>query len=126
MSRQEALDLRLRQLLEICPDIEAAAVVSVEGVMIAACLPDELGGARFSAMCAAMTGLGERIALELGRGTLEQVVIRGEAGFALLMAIDDASVLTALASEDANLGLVCLDMRRALPDLAGAAVAQGG
>jgi predicted regulator of Ras-like GTPase activity (Roadblock/LC7/MglB family) len=72
---------------------------------------------RVSAMSAAMLSLGERISSELGRGSLEQVYVRGEKGYVILMSVGHDAVLTALASERAKLGLVFLDMRRAAEDL---------
>ena len=63
-------------------------------------------------MSAAMLSLGERIANELGRGSLEQVYIKGEMGYVVLMSVGEEAVLTALAREKAKLGLIFLDMRR--------------
>jgi hypothetical protein len=64
-----------------------------------------------------MLSLGERIATELGRGKLEQVFIKGEKGYVLLMAVGEEAVLTVMARQDAKLGLVFLDMGRAVVDL---------
>ena len=66
---------------------------------------------RVGAMSAAILGLGERAAAELGRGSLSQVFIEGEYGYVLLIAADDSAVLTALAHTDAKLGLVLYDMQ---------------
>jgi len=63
-------------------------------------------------MSAAMLSLGERIASELGRGSLEQVYIKGSNGYVLLMSVAENAVLTALARENAKLGLLLLDMHR--------------
>ena len=68
-------------------------------------------------MSAAMLSLGQRIADELSRGDLEQVYVRGDNGYVLLIAVGSEAVLTALAREDASLGLVLLEMRRAAQDL---------
>ena len=68
-------------------------------------------------MSAAMLSLGERISGELGRGGLEQVYIRGDGGYVLLTAVGQEAVLTALARENAKLGLVFLEMRRAAEHL---------
>ncbi|MBT3338523.1 MAG: hypothetical protein HN855_11120 [Anaerolineae bacterium] len=108
---------RLREMQASSPDIEASAIVSVDGLSIASALPQEIEEDRVSAMSAAMLSLGERIASELGRGELEQVYIKGENGFVILMAVGEEAVLTALASEKAKLGLIFLDMRRAVEDL---------
>jgi predicted regulator of Ras-like GTPase activity (Roadblock/LC7/MglB family) len=118
-SRTEQIMARLRDLRAITPDIEASAVVSVDGLTIASDLPADVEEDRVSAMSAAMLSLGERIASELGRGTLDQVYIRGGDGYVILMSIGEDAVLTALARKGAKLGLVFLDMRRAAADLRG-------
>lgn len=93
------------------------AVATVEGILLAASAPDELDADRISAMTAAMLAWGERIADELGRGQLEQVHIKGERGYVLLLPINEQAVLTALVNSEAKLGLVFLDLQRAVLDL---------
>ncbi len=117
-SRTQLMVERLRDLQASSPDIEASAVVSIDGLPIASALPQNIEEDRVSAMSAAMLSLGERIAEELGRGRLEQVYIKGENGYVILMAIGEEAVLTVLAREQSKLGLIFLDMRRAVEDLA--------
>jgi predicted regulator of Ras-like GTPase activity (Roadblock/LC7/MglB family) len=117
-SRTEQIVARLRDLQVSTPDVEASAVVSVDGLIIASALPADVEEDRVSAMSAAMLSLGERIAGELGRGTLDQVYIRGANGYVILMSVGEEAVLTVLAREGAKLGLIFLDMRRATQDLA--------
>ena len=116
-SRTELMEDRLRDLQASSPDIEATAVVSVDGLTIATALPDDVEEDRVAAMSAAMLSLGERISTELGRGSLDQVYIRGNNGYVILMSTGEEAVLTLLAREQAKLGLVFLDMRRAVEDL---------
>ena len=116
-SRTEIMVERLRDMQASTPDIEASAVVSVDGLIMASSLPAGVEEDRVSAMSAAMLSLGERIASELGRGTLDQVYIRGDSGYVILMSVGEEAVLTALALEQAKLGLIFLDMRRAAADL---------
>ena len=108
---------RLRELQASSPDIEASAIVSVDGLTIASALPQGVEEDRVSAMSAAMLGLGERITSELGRGSLEQVYIKGEKGYVVLMSVGKEAFLTVLARKHAKLGLILLDMRRAAEDL---------
>jgi hypothetical protein len=108
---------RLRDMQVSSPDIEASAVVSVDGLPIATSLPREVEEDRVSAMSAAMLSLGERIASELGRGDLSEVQIKGEKGYVILQSLGTEAVLTVLAREGAKLGLILLDMRRAAEDL---------
>ncbi len=116
-SRSQLMVDRLRDMQASSPEIEASAIVSIDGLTIASALPLEVEEDRVSAMSAAMLSLGERIASELGRGNLNQVYIKGEQGFVILMSIGEETVLTALARENAKLGLIFLDMRRAIADL---------
>jgi len=116
-SRSEQMVSRLRDLQVASPDIEASAMVSVDGLIMASALPADAEEDRVSAMSAAMLSLGERIAQELGRGGLDEVYIRGEMGYVVLMAVGQDAVLTALARHRAKLGLIFLEMRRATVDL---------
>jgi hypothetical protein len=116
--RTELMVERLRDMQASTPDIEASAVVSVDGLIMASSLPAGVEEDRVSAMSAAMLSLGERIASELGRGVLDQVYIKGERGYVLLSAVGEEAVLTVLARAQAKLGLLFLDMRRAAEELA--------
>ena len=116
-SRTEMMVDRLRDLQAGTPDIEASAVVSVDGLIMASSLPSGVDEDRISAMSAAMLSLGDRIADELNRGRLERVYISGANGIIVLMAIGDDAVLTVLARKTAKLGLIFLDARRAAEDL---------
>ena len=117
-SRSELMVDRLRDLQASTPDVEASAIVSVDGLIMASALPANVEEDRVSAMSAAMLSLGERIASELGRGLLNQVYVRGNHGYVILMSVGEEAVLTVLAREEAKLGLIFLDMRRAIEDLA--------
>lgn len=112
-SRNERMIERLRDLQVSSPDVEAAAIISVDGLPIATSLPQGVEEDRVAAMSAAMLSLGERIAGELGRGLLDEVYVKGEKGFVILRAVGEEAVLTVLARQQAKLGLLFLDMRRA-------------
>ncbi len=116
-SRNERMVERLRDLQVSSPDVEAAAIISVDGLPIASSLPQGVEEDRVSAMSAAMLSLGERIAGELGRGMLDEVYVRGEKGYVILRAVGEEAVLTVLARQQAKLGLLFLDMRRAAEEL---------
>lgn len=116
-SRTEQLNERLRDLQASSGDVEAAAIVSVDGLSMASSLPANIEEDRVSAMSAAMLSLGERISSELGRGLLEQVYIKGENGYVILTAVGEEAVLTVLARREAKLGLIFLDITRTVQDL---------
>jgi predicted regulator of Ras-like GTPase activity (Roadblock/LC7/MglB family) len=116
-SRADQMVERLRNMQAAAPDIEASAVVSVDGLIMASALQQGVEEDRVSAMSAAMLSLGERISNELGRAGLEQVYIKGNAGSIVLTSVGEEAVLTAMARQDAKLGLIFLEMRRAAEDL---------
>src|SRR3972149_7867844 len=109
---RELLVKRLRELQTNTTDVEASAVVSVDGLIIASSLPGGVEEDRVSAMSAARLSRGERIAGELGRGGLDEVYIHGTTGYVLLTGAGVEAVLTVLAREQARLGLILLGMRR--------------
>lgn len=117
-SRTDLLVRRLRELQGNTQDVESSAVVSVDGLIIASSLPSGFEEDRVSAMSAAMLSLGERISGELGRGSLSEVYIHGGSGYVLLVSVGKEAVLTVLARQNAKLGLIFLEMRRAAEDLA--------
>jgi predicted regulator of Ras-like GTPase activity (Roadblock/LC7/MglB family) len=116
-NRSQLMVDRLRSMQASAPDIEASAIVSVDGLIMASALQQGAEEDRISAMSAAMLSLGERIAQELGRGGLDQVYIKGDKGFIVLISVGNEAVLTALARQEGKLGLVFLEMRRAAEDL---------
>jgi len=111
MSREEQLAQALDELMREDSDIQAAALVSLDGFTMASALPAGMQADRVGAMSAAILGLGERAAAELGRGHLSQVFIEGENGYVLLIAAGSRAVLTAMADPNAKLGLVLYDMK---------------
>ena len=119
MTKSRAVQMveRLRSMQAAAPDIEASAIVSVDGLIMASALQQGVEEDRVSAMSAAMLSLGERISTELGRKGLEQVYIKGDKGFIVLTSVGSEAVLTALARQEAKLGLIFLEMRRAAEDI---------
>jgi predicted regulator of Ras-like GTPase activity (Roadblock/LC7/MglB family) len=116
-NRAEMMVERLHNMQAAAPDIEASAVVSVDGLIMASALQQGVEEDRVSAMSAAMLSLGERISTELGRKGLEQVSIKGDKGSIVLTSIGEEAVLTVLSRQDAKLGMILLEMRRAAEDI---------
>lgn len=108
---------RLQTLKHSMPEIEAAAVVSLDGLIIASALPTEMSEDRVAAMSAAILSLGESISKEMGRGSLEQVFTKGAGGYIILITIGEHAGLTVLTNDQAKPGLVFLEMRRAAEDM---------
>lgn len=111
--RADMLTSILSELNGSSADIEASAIVSTDGLMMAALLPANMDEDRVGAMSAALLSLGDRTAKELARGGLEQVLIKGDHGYILMTYAGEDAVLTVLAKPQAKLGLIFLDVKRA-------------
>jgi predicted regulator of Ras-like GTPase activity (Roadblock/LC7/MglB family) len=118
MSRADLLARALDQFLAVSPEVEAAAVVSADGLPIASALPEHVEEDRLAAMSAALLILGERAASGLGKGELSQVLVEGRSGYVVLMAAGPHAVLVAVTSVDAKAGLLLFEMRRMADDVA--------
>ncbi|MDO8788423.1 MAG: roadblock/LC7 domain-containing protein [Sulfuritalea sp.] len=107
---QEAYKSSLRGLLRgmnaSVQDIEASAVISGDGLLIASVLGPDTDSDRYAAMCASLLALAERAALEIARGNLRLVLVDGEKGSMLLVRGEANTVLAVAARSKANLGMV--------------------
>lgn len=117
-SRVEKIQEILRSLRSVSPDIMGSAMVSTDGFVIASLLPSEIDEELVSGMAAALLGVGERIAHELMGGQMEQTYVRGKQGYVILNAVGQEALLIVLTTPDAKLGLVFLDIRRRVGELA--------
>jgi predicted regulator of Ras-like GTPase activity (Roadblock/LC7/MglB family) len=112
-SRAGRLDRILRDLLHQTPGVEAAAVVSFDGLPMASALPAGMDEDRVAAMSAALLSLAERAAQGLGRGDLSQVYIEGEHGTVFLVSAQDEGVLIAVTSAGAKVGMMLYEVKLA-------------
>lgn len=118
MSRFDELNRILRALQAGTPDLEACALISEDGLMIASALPQHLDEGRIAGMSSTLLGLGTRATNELDRGELSQVLIRGDRGYVVMVRASQGTMLLVLTTPEAKLGLVFLDTSRAVKDIA--------
>ncbi|OPY24741.1 MAG: Roadblock/LC7 domain protein [Methanobacterium sp. PtaU1.Bin242] len=113
MGLREDIGGLLNELLERAPgDVSGVAVLRPDGLMIASSLPGNTDEKRVAAMAAAMVGTSQRTCDELDRGDLNQVVIDGATGKAILSYAGKKAVLAALSPAEVNLGLALLELER--------------
>lgn len=113
MTKADLLAAALDDFLATSPEVEAAAVVSADGLPMASALPPHVEEDRLAAMSAALLTLGERAADNLGKGSLAQVFVEGSNGHVILMSAGTNAVLVSVTSQDAKAGLVLFEMRKA-------------
>ncbi len=117
MSKTQRLNQVLRSLQAGTPEIEAAAVISEDGLIIASVLPQAVDEMRVAGMSATLVSLGERATAELKRGELQEVLTRGSDGYAVLIRASPGTLLLSLTTAAAKLGLVFLEMRNAVAEI---------
>lgn len=118
MNRAQRIQKVLEELSSGTPDITGAALVSDDGLIIASVLPAESDEDSIGGMASVLLSLGSRVAGELELDELEQVMIRGSAGNALMVQAGDGALLLVLMTKRAKLGLIFLDVKRASKSLA--------
>lgn len=112
MTDKTGIELILKNLNFRVPEVEASAVVTRDGLMVASVLKDQAEPERLAAMCAALLGLADTAAAELQRGKLKLVLLHGESGVLLLVHIGDGYVLAISANPDIRLGSVLVEAKQ--------------
>lgn len=90
--------------------LQASALISTDGSVIASALAAGMDEERIGAMLAATLSLGERTAQELNRGNLEQLMLSGKHGPVLIIRAGRNAVLCAIATNSVKLGLLFQDV----------------
>jgi predicted regulator of Ras-like GTPase activity (Roadblock/LC7/MglB family) len=112
--RAEILNSILNDLNTVSAEVIASAVISTDGLVMSSVLPQDIDGDRLGAMSAAMLSLGDRAVQELGRGNLEQIIVKGREGYIVLIHAGHEAVLAVMTSQTARLGLIFLEVKRAV------------
>jgi len=93
-------------------EIEASAVVSMEGVTIASALMDDVDVNQVGVMCASLSTLAVTASATFKHGKLKQLMIDAERGFVLIVDIGEKAALVLVTHTNANLGMVFLEARK--------------
>ena len=113
----QKLGMLVQKFVATTPEVQGAAVVTPDGLPLAASLPGSMDEERVSAMSAAMLSLGERIGKELLGGTAERVYVEGDEGLTILTSCGDEAVFLVLAGKEAKQGVLLLEIKRTLADV---------
>ncbi|MGB3515284.1 MAG: diacylglyceryl transferase [Leptolyngbya sp. DLM2.Bin15] len=113
----EKLNTLLQNFVSATSDVEGAALVTPDGLPLATSLPGGMDDERVSAMSAAMLSLGERIGSELARGSIDRIYVEGTHGYGVLTSCAEDAVFLVLANRSAKLGVLMLEIKRAIAEL---------
>ncbi|MBN2394397.1 MAG: DUF4388 domain-containing protein [Anaerolineae bacterium] len=110
-TRRDRLAKILRNLIDTSGDVNGVAIVSMDGLIMAADLPSTVDQARVGAVAAAILNLSGRSVSQLKRGDLQQTTIQGAEGYILITQAGPNAVLVGLTGQGVNLGMVFLEIR---------------
>lgn len=117
MIQAGAVKDRLENFVRQTPDVEGALLVSSDGLPISSIIPAKLDEERTSAMSAAMLSMGDRIAQDLARGTIDRILVEGSKGYSVLVGCTEDIVLLVLASEACKKGILFLAIKALVQQL---------
>lgn len=116
ISKRTKIESTLNRFLEI-GNVQGVAVVSKDGLLVAARLPPDVDSGVFSAMVAAMHAAGETAVKELKRGAPQIVSVESERNIVLAYSLDSIRLLVALFDSRANLGLIRYELSKTAEEL---------
>ena len=116
--RSQVLADTLSTLLAGSADIQGAAVVSQDGLVMTSNLPKGADETQVGASTAALLGLSMRNTPTLGRGNFVQSLIQGDDGNIILVGAGDSAIFVGLTPLDVNLGMVFLEAKEAAAAIA--------
>lgn len=99
------------------PHVEATAIVSTDGLVIASRLPDQVEEDRVGAMGAAILSISSRSGEELARGGMRRVLIEGDLGYILIRSISEDAILVALVGKEVRLGMLFYECKKCIEKL---------
>lgn len=117
-SKADKIKEVLNRYRSISTDIFGASVITMDGFMVASVTLSEIDEGLVGGITAALLGVGERIAKEMMNSKMTQIFVKSEKGYIICNNISDETVLVSLVNSEAKLGLIFLELRRIIPELA--------
>jgi hypothetical protein len=118
LPRQERSDTKRTELIRILknfqltsPGMEASALISKTGQMIASVMAPDIEEARIAGITATLLNLCGRAAAELARGEICEIVVHADHGYAVMIGAGQDALLLALANESSPLGYIFFGMQ---------------
>lgn len=113
-SRQEQVIAHLDRLMEnLGNDVTGAVAVSMDGIVLASRMANEINADRVGAVAATMVGVTRRVSTELKIGATEEAIIKAKEGLFMVLPAGNQSLLAINLRQGANLGMVRIEARDA-------------
>ena len=118
IEKQESINKVISDFVKSASSIQAAAVMTRDGIPIASRLDKDVDEERLSAMSASLLSLADRAAKELAQGDLEQILIDSTEGFLLMLKVGERAVLAVVSSQKSRLGMLLVEAKKSASILA--------
>ncbi|MEA3311908.1 MAG: roadblock/LC7 domain-containing protein [candidate division WOR-3 bacterium] len=107
----------LSRLNQAAPEIQASAVVSMDGLMLASAMPPNTHDDDVAAIAATLLGLGDKTVQEFQHGRLQQVYVKGDRGYTIITNTGQDNVLVVVTDENVKLGIIFLHIKLAAKEI---------
>ncbi|MBS7287684.1 MAG: roadblock/LC7 domain-containing protein [Candidatus Freyarchaeota archaeon] len=97
--------VRMLQQIEDTTKLEGVAVITRDGVRVACAESASVDVDVISTASAAIINTSEATAMQLGHGSLSEVIIKGNSGYLLITRVDDEHMMVASSRDIVRLGL---------------------
>ena len=98
-------------------DIESAAIISIDGLIIRSRMSDSHAEEIFAAMSATMLGAAQTATSELDKGDLDRVIVETAHGTLVVTGATPSSILSVQTAQNAGLGLILIEIDKAAEKL---------
>jgi predicted regulator of Ras-like GTPase activity (Roadblock/LC7/MglB family) len=112
MTKKEDLEKALAGLNQ-AGGVEATAIVSRDGLLMASNIPQGVQAETFAAMSATMLGAAETAVNELKKGIVERVIAESKEAKIITVGAGPNALLVTMTGAGATLGLVLVEMEKA-------------
>ena len=114
MAKKEEIKRTIDKLSKV---VKASAVVSRDGLIIVADLPEDVNEETVAAMSATLVGTAEQVCSELKSGIFQRAIVEGKEGKIISIGAGPFAILVCIASPESKLGLVLMEMSRAAEEI---------
>ena len=118
VTTKEMLDKALADLTRM-GDVEASAIVSRDGLLMASDIPEGIHAETFAAMTATMLGAAETVVSELKKGVPDRVIVESKEAKIVATGAGQKALLVVMTSPAAGLGLILVEMEKSAEKVKG-------
>lgn len=94
-------------------DIESAAIISIDGLMVRSRMLDSHNEDIFAAMSATMLGAAQTAASEFNKGNPSRIIAETSSGMLIVTGATPSSILSVQTTQNAGLGLILIEIDKA-------------